>query len=234
MTVFQKQDFAPYLQNLGINLTEYQQKQFQQYAGLLAEWNQKMNLTAITEENAIYEKHFLDSVLPLSDVTVHGKLCDIGSGAGFPSLPMKIIQPELQVTIVEPLGKRIAFLKHLCAELQLEVRLVNARAEDYVKEQREIFDIVTARAVANLPMLSELCIPFVKKKGLFLAMKGAEGYHEHEAAKHAIKCLGCEFQDGYEHELSDGSKRINLVYIKRMNTPKQYPRAFAKIKKQPL
>lgn len=234
MTVFQKQDFAPYLQNYGIILSEYQQKQFQQYADLLAEWNQKMNLTAITEENAIYEKHFLDSILPLSDVSVQGELCDIGAGAGFPSLPMKIIQPKLQVTIVEPLGKRITFLKHLCKELQLDVKLIHARAEDYVKEQREVFDVVTARAVANLPVLSELCIPFVKKKGLFLAMKGAEGYHEHEAARHAIKCLGCEFQDGYEHELSDGSRRINLVYRKCSNTPKQYPRAFAKIKKQPL
>ena len=138
------------------------------------------------------------------------------------------------MTIVEPLGKRITFLTHLCAELALDVKLVNARAEDYVKQKRESFDIVTARAVANLPMLSELCIPLVKKQGLFLAMKGAEGYHEQEEANHATACLGCTFLKGCEHELSDGSRRINLIYQKTKATPKQYPRAFAKIKKQPL
>lgn len=234
MTVFQKQDFALYLRKIGIHVNDDQLKQFQQYADLLTEWNQKMNLTAITEENAIYEKHFFDSVLPLSDITLHGKLCDIGAGAGFPSLPMKIAREDLQVTIVEPIGKRITFLKHLCEKLQLDAEIIHARAEDYVKERREVFDAVTARAVANLPMLSELCIPFVKPKGIFLAMKGADGYREHEAAKHAIACLGCEFQGGYEHTLSDGSKRVNLVYEKVKATPKCYPRAFAKIKKQPL
>ena len=170
MTVFHKQDFALYLQKNGIILNEYQQKQFEIYAALLTQWNQKMNLTAIKEENAVYEKHFLDSIYPLIDIPLQGKLCDVGAGAGFPSLPMKIVQPDLEVTIVEPLGKRITFLTHLCAELALDVKLVNARAEDYVKQKRESFDIVTARAVANLPMLSELCIPLVKKQGLFLAM----------------------------------------------------------------
>lgn len=234
MTVFTKQDFVYNLQKNGISLNEYQQKQFAQYAALLMEWNQKMNLTAIKEETAIYEKHFLDSIYPLIDIPFQGKLCDVGAGAGFPSLPMKIVQPELEVTIVEPLGKRITFLRHLCTELSLDVELVNERAEDYVKEKRERFDIVTARAVANLPMLSELCIPLVKKQGLFLAMKGAEGYYEQAAAGNATACLGCEFLKGYEHELSDGSKRINLVYQKKQATPKRYPRAFAKIKKQPL
>ena len=234
MTVFHKQDFTLYLQKNGIILNEYQQKQFEIYAALLTQWNQKMNLTAIKEENAVYEKHFLDSIYPLIDIPLQGKLCDVGAGAGFPSLPMKIVQPDLEVTIVEPLGKRITFLTHLCAELALDVKLVNARAEDYVKQKRESFDIVTARAVANLPMLSELCIPLVKKQGLFLAMKGAEGYHEQEEANHATACLGCTFLKGCENKLSDGSRRINLIYQKTKATPKQYPRAFAKIKKQPL
>lgn len=234
MTVFHKRDFALYLQKNGIILNEHQQKQFELYAALLTEWNQKMNLTAIKEEDAVYEKHFLDSIYPLIDIPLQGKLCDVGAGAGFPSLPMKIVQSDLEVTIVEPLGKRITFLTHLCAELSLDVKLVNARAEDYAKQKRESFDIVTARAVANLPMLSELCIPLVKKQGLFLAMKGAEGYHEQEAAHHATACLGCTFLKGCEHELSDGSRRINLIYQKTKATPKQYPRAFAKIKKQPL
>lgn len=234
MTVFQKQDFALYLQENGIILTDTQKEQFQQYADMLITWNQKMNLTAIKEENAIYEKHFLDSILPFIDIPLQGALCDVGAGAGFPSLPMKIIQPDLQVTIVEPLGKRITFLKHLCEQLRLDVELVNERAEDYAKQRREYFDIVTARAVANLTMLSELCIPLVKKQGLFLAMKGAEGYREHAAAQNAVACLGGEFIGGYEHTLSDGSSRINLVYRKKKATPKQYPRAFAKIKKQPL
>lgn len=232
--VFIKNDFKKRLQEHGILLQEKQEKQFETYANLLVEWNEKMNLTAITEENAVYEKHFLDSILPSFDVAIQGSLCDVGAGAGFPSIPLKIVYPDLAVTIVEPLGKRITFLTALCKELDIDVQLVNARAEDYAKEHRETFDIVTARAVANLPMLSELCIPLVKKNGMFIAMKGANGFEELELAKHAIQVLGCELQDAFRKKLSDGSMRVNFVFHKKKGTAKTYPRAFAQIKKHPL
>lgn len=232
--VFIKNDFKKRLQEHGILLQEKQEKQFETYANLLVEWNEKMNLTAITEENAVYEKHFLDSILPSFDVAIQGSLCDVGAGAGFPSIPLKIMYPDLAVTIVEPLGKRITFLTALCKELDIDVQLVNARAEDYAKEHREAFDIVTARAVANLPMLSELCIPLVKKNGMFIAMKGANGFEELDLAKHAIQVLGCELQDAFQKELSDGSMRVNFVFHKKKETAKTYPRSFAQIKKHPL
>lgn len=234
MSTFTKADFYEILEAHGVLCNETQKQQFACYAHMLQEWNEKMNLTAITEEDAIYEKHFLDCILPSFDVALKGSLCDVGAGAGFPSIPLKIIDPQLDVTIVEPLGKRVTFLKALCEALQLDVTLENQRAEDYAKEHRESFDVVTARAVANLPVLSELCIPLVKKHGMFLAMKGASANEEAQAAKQAIHVLGCELQEVFEKELSDGSKRTNIVYRKITKTPRKYPRAFAQIKKHPL
>ena len=180
---FYKQDFFDALGKQGIVLNDQQQQQFDEYAQMLVEWNKKMNLTAITEIDEIYEKHFLDSLLPSFDMEINGSFCDVGAGAGFPSIPLKIVYPQLKVTIVETLGKRITFLNALCEKLGLkDVVLVHARAEDYAKEHRESFDIVSARAVANLPMLSELCIPLVKLNGTFLALKGANGDEEYENA----------------------------------------------------
>lgn len=232
---FKKEDFASVLKEHGIVLTKKQEEQFECYAKLLVEWNEKMNLTAITQIDEIYEKHFLDSILPLFDVSITGSLCDVGAGAGFPSIPLKIILPSLKVTIVETLAKRIHFLDVLCKELELEdVTLVHARAEEYGKEHREAFDVVSARAVANLSMLSELCIPMVKQNGMFLAMKGAQGEEEVKAATKAYTLLGCEKENGYERHLSDGALRFNYVFRKVKPTPKKYPRAFAAIKKNPL
>lgn len=232
---FYKQDFFDALGKQGIVLNDQQQQQFDEYAQMLVEWNKKMNLTAITEIDEIYEKHFLDSLLPSFDMEINGSFCDVGAGAGFPSIPLKIVYPQLKVTIVETLGKRITFLNALCEKLGLkDVVLVHARAEDYAKEHRESFDIVSARAVANLPMLSELCIPLVKLNGTFLALKGASGDKEYENAKHAIETLGCKLKQRDEKALSDGSKRINFGFVKVKKTPKAYPRAFAKIKKNPL
>ena len=232
---FYKQDFFDALGKQGIVLNDQQQQQFDEYALMLVEWNKKMNLTAITEIDEIYEKHFLDSLLPSFDMEINGSFCDVGAGAGFPSIPLKIVYPKLKVTIVETLGKRITFLNALCEKLGLkDVVLVHARAEDYAKEHRESFDIVSARAVANLPMLSELCIPLVKLNGTFLALKGANGDEEYENAKHAIEILGCRLAQRDEKTLSDGSKRINFGFAKVKKTPKCYPRAFAKIKKNPL
>lgn len=216
-----------------IEINEYQLSQFKKYAEMLIEWNEKMNLTAITELNEVYKKHFLDCVLPSVHVDMNGSLCDVGAGAGFPSIPLKIMNPSLRVTIVEPLKKRCVFLNALIKELQLDVEIVNGRAEDYVKENREKFDIVSARAVANLPVLSELCIPLVKLDGIFLAMKGAQGLEELKEAEYAVSVLGCKciLKDEYE---MDQAARVNLVFKKVKKTPLKYPRMYAKIKKDPL
>lgn len=232
---FHKEDFFHVLSAHGIQLQEQQIQQFADYASLLREWNQKMNLTAIVDEDEIYEKHFLDSILPSFDYPLHGSFCDVGAGAGFPSIPLKIVYPDLKITIVETLGKRITFLTALCEKLQLrDVTLVHARAEDYAKEHRESFDIVSARAVANMPLLSELCIPLAKVHGSFLALKGANGDEEYALAEKAIQLLGCQIKRKDEKYLSDGSKRINFVFEKVRPTPKKYPRPFAQMKKNPL
>lgn len=232
---FHKEDFEVFLKKHGIMLTALQKQQFIDYTSLLIEWNQKMNLTAIIDVDEIYEKHFLDSIMPSFDTKIEGTFCDVGAGAGFPSIPLKIIYPELKVTIVETLGKRITFLKALCDTLQLsDVVCIHARAEDFAKEHRESFDTVSARAVANLPLLSELCIPLVKRGGHFLALKGANGDAEYALAKKAIQLLGCVLQQRDEKQLSDGSKRVNFVFLKTKATPTKYPRAFAQMKKNPL
>lgn len=228
------ENFIEQLQNHGIVLSDQQLEQFAKYAQLLQVWNQKMNLTAITDLAGIYEKHFLDSILPSFDTPFTGKLCDVGAGAGFPSIPLKIVYPELSVTIVEPLGKRITFLTALTQELGLSVELINERAEDHASYRREYYDFVTARAVANLAVLSELCIPLVKRKGIFLAMKGSGGSEEYHEAEAGIQKLGCRLIHTYTNTLQDGSTRINLEFYKEQMTPKQYPRSFAAIKKHPL
>ena len=230
------EEFIKACEENGVSCSEQQKEQFHQYAQLLKEWNEKMNLTAITEWEEVLEKHFYDSLVPFFGMDLAGMhCCDVGAGAGFPSLPLKIMNPQMKITILEPLNKRVVFLKEVCRVLGLEdVECLNVRAEDYAKEHRESFDMVTARAVANLRMLSELCIPLVRQGGRFVAMKGSAGLEENEQAAKAIKTLGCELVHQEEIHLQDGSTRVNLTYNKVKPTPKQYPRAFAKIKKNPL
>ena len=234
MEIFTKETFVQRLEEKGYVLTKRQQDQFAMYAKMLASWNEKMNLTAIVEEHAVYEKHFYDSLLPF--LTVEAKtLCDVGAGAGFPSIPVKILHPELEVVILEPLAKRIRFLEELCEELQLSgVRCLHERAEDYALKHRESFDIVSARAVAALPVLSELCLPLVKVGGLFIAMKGPGAKEEVLLAQQAIEKLGACLEKQEETRLSDGSLRINLFYRKQRETDKRYPRNYGQIKKHPL
>lgn len=232
---FNRADFAKTLEGYGLSLSAHQLQQFETYMELLIEWNAKMNLTAIVDPDEIYEKHFLDCILPSFEVELAGTLCDVGAGAGFPSIPLKICYPALEVTIVEPLGKRCTFLNHLVETLGLSgVTIENERAEDYAKEKRESFDIVSARAVANMSMLAELCIPLIKKGGFFLALKGQNGEEEYLNSKNSIKLLGCVKEKEFTQYLLDGSKRVNFVLRKVNNTPKKYPRAFAQIKKSPL
>ena len=224
--------FEKKLKEHQINLNDIQRKQFEIYASMLTEWNQKMNLTSITDEEGIYMKHFYDSLIPSFDINFKGSLCDVGSGAGFPSIPLKIMNPELDVTIIETLGKRVTFLNELCHALGIEAVLLHARAEE-CHELRETFDFVTARAVANMPLLCELCIPLVKLGGSFVVMKGANGRDELQESQKALTLLGCEVKNIFETSL-EGMSRINIECVKVKPTPKKYPRTFSKMKKNPL
>lgn len=181
----------------GITLTEFQVKQLETLTDFMLEYNKNVNLTRITEPNEVIEKHYIDSILPLTMVDVpRGTLCaDIGTGAGFPSLPMKIYRPDLEFTLIDSLGKRITYLDLACEKLGISCRTIHARSEEAAKkpELRDRFGFVTARAVAALNVLCEYCLPYVKKGGIFAALKGSED--ETKLAENAIKKLGGEITD---------------------------------------
>ena len=207
------------------------------YADLLVEKNKVMNLTAITEPADIATLHFLDSVAMLTLADLKGKkMADVGTGAGFPGMPLKIVEPSLQLTLLDSLNKRIDFLKEVCADLGLnDVECVHGRAEEFAANHREGYDIVTSRAVANLQMLSELCLPLVKVGGYFLSMKAVDSEEEVNAAKNAIKTLGGQIEKVVDYAIPGTDVQHRLIFIKKIKeTPKKYPRAFAKIKKNPL
>ncbi|MBO6047050.1 MAG: 16S rRNA (guanine(527)-N(7))-methyltransferase RsmG [Erysipelotrichaceae bacterium] len=221
----------------GLPIDDEKLSKFHRYYELLVEWNQKMNLTAITEEADVYLKHFYDSVTIATDIALSKQtICDVGAGAGFPSIPLKILYPDLKVTIVDSLNKRITFLHHLCEELGLEnVEAVAARAEDYAKDHRQSFDLVTARAVARLNILDELCLPLVAKGGCFLALKGRQGDEEINEAKRGIGMLGGRIEKNRRFTLAnDDDVRHNIIIRKVKDTPAAYPRSYARIKKRPL
>ncbi|MDH9161067.1 16S rRNA (guanine(527)-N(7))-methyltransferase RsmG [Staphylococcus succinus] len=223
----------------GIELSNEQRQQFQTYYQMLVEWNEKMNLTSITEEHEVYLKHFYDSIAPsfYTDLTQPLTICDIGAGAGFPSIPLKIIFPNLHVTIVDSLNKRIHFLNQLAEALGLEnVSFVHDRAETYGKgAYRESYDIVTARAVARLSVLSELCLPLVKKSGQFIALKSSKGEEELAEAGFGIGVFGGKVQDTISYELpEDAGERQMIIIEKRSQTPKKYPRKPGTPNKAPL
>ncbi|MCE4956700.1 16S rRNA (guanine(527)-N(7))-methyltransferase RsmG [Macrococcoides caseolyticum] len=231
--------FIQKLEEKGLTITETQQKQFAIYYETLVEWNKLMNLTAVTEKEEVYLKHFFDSITPsfYFDFTKVKSICDVGAGAGFPSIPLKIMFPHLEVTIVDSLNKRINFLNHLSAELDLtNVRFIHDRAETFGKgSYRETFDVVTARAVARLSVLSELCLPLVKKGGHFLALKGAQGEIEVEEGLFAISILGGEVVDNHPLTLpEEDSMRYILDIEKKRQTPKKYPRKPGTPNKEPL
>jgi len=207
------------------------------YAELLVEKNKVMNLTAITEPADIAALHFLDSVALLKEVDFRNKtVADVGTGAGFPGLPLRIVEPTIHLTLLDSLNKRIDFLKEVCADLTLsDVTCVHGRAEEFAAGHRGTFDIVTSRAVANLQMLSELCLPLVKPGGYFLAMKSVDSDGEIAAAQNAVKLLGGTVEETRDYAIPGTSVRHRLVFIKKTGeTPKKYPRTFAKIKKNPL
>ncbi len=230
-------EFKESLLQIGITLDEVQINQFELYYDFLVQENEKYNLTAITSKHEVFYKHFYDSIAISKFYEFNNqKICDIGSGAGFPSIPLKIVYQDLDVTIVDALGKRINFLKQLCEKLQLEnVECIHARAEEYALKNREGFDLVTARAVANLQVLCELCIPLVKVGGIFFVPKGNMGYEEKESARNALKVLGCSEVDSFAYELPyNYGERTCFVFEKVKVTPKKYPRNFGQIKKSPL
>ncbi|MCP3032224.1 16S rRNA (guanine(527)-N(7))-methyltransferase RsmG [Halobacillus sp. A1] len=232
--------FLSALQKQGIELDEHQQKQFEQYFEILVEWNEKMNLTAITDQEGVYLKHFYDSLTAAfyHDFTKPLRICDVGAGAGFPSLPLKIAFPQLKVTIVDSLKKRITFLNHLAHELGLkDVAFYHDRAENFGKNPkfREGYDLVMARAVARMSVLSELCLPLTAKGGHFLAMKGPNLAEEMEDANVAIQTVGGEVVSVNTFKLPEEDSERNIALIeKRRKTPKKYPRKAGTPNKEPI
>ncbi len=231
-------NFKEELLKLNIELTEEASSRFDSYYKRLVSVNEVMNLTAITEHDEVYNKHFLDSLMIVKalDLSKEFSLCDVGSGAGFPSIPLAIVSNNAKVTIIDALNKRINFLNDLVTELGLtNVVALHERAEDFAKVKREAFDVVTARAVARLNVLSELCLPLTRVGGYFIAMKGQDGKNELSEAKNAIETLGGKFERVISLELPDSAGARDIIIIKKVKeTPKKYPRAFSKIKERPL
>ena len=211
--------------------------QLDTYAKLLKEWNSKMNLTAIDEREEVYEKHFFDSILPLND-SIQGKVADVGTGAGFPGIPIKIYRPEVEVTLVESLNKRINFLNEVISKLGLEkINTIHARVEEFArnKKYREKFDIVTARAVANLTVLSEYLLPLTKTNGKCICMKGSNIEEECKESKKAIEILGGKIVEIEEFYLPDSDIKRNIINIKKIKlTPAKYPRKPGTPAKEPI
>jgi len=230
-------EFNELVKNLNLNLSNDMLKKYDAYFNKLVETNKVMNLTSITDKDEVYIKHFYDSLslnLAINDLK-NIELCDVGAGAGFPSIPLKIARDDIDVTIIDSLNKRINFLNDLINELKLiNVKALHYRAEDYAKERRESFDVVTGRAVARLNILSELCLPLVKVGGLFVAMK-SDNKEEIEEANSAISKLGGEIIDTINFDLPfDMGKRTIVVIKKIKKTDIKYPRQFSKIKERPL
>lgn len=222
----------------GIILSDTQLSQFQRYMELLVEWNQKMNLTAITDPEGVTVKHFFDSLLLLKAVELPqgASLIDVGTGAGFPGIPVAIARPDIKLTLLDSLNKRLVFLAEVCRELGIQADIHHARAEEggRQKELREQFDFATARAVAGMNVLSEYCVPFVKPGGAFVAMKGPDGEEEAKQAARAIGVLGGKAEKLAQFTLPDGSHRCIVVVRKVRETPDTYPRHGSKISKKPL
>ena len=234
------EEFYDRLANLDFPLTDRQKEQYERYFELLVEWNEKINLTAITDKDEVYLKHFYDSIAPILQGLIENqpiRLLDIGAGAGFPSLPMKILFPELDVTIIDSLNKRINFLHLLAEELGLSgVHFYHGRAEDFAQDKafRAQFDIVTARAVARMQVLSELTIPYLKVGGQLLALKASNAPEELEEAKNALNMLFSKVEDNLQYELPNGDPRYITLVEKKKETPNKYPRKAGMPNKRPL
>lgn len=224
---------------INVNLDDDALERFKIYMELVIEWNEKINLTAITDREEFIIKHFYDSITLLTCVDIHrgAKIIDIGTGAGFPGIPLKIVRPDIQLTLLDSLNKRIIFLRDtVMPNLDLSAEAVHGRAEDFSKnaKYREKYDFAVSRAVANLSALSEYCLPFVKKGGKFISMKGPDIQTELSSAKNAIEILGGEVEKIKNLTLPDKSGRSIVIISKNKNTPDKYPRRGVKINKNPL
>lgn len=223
---------------IGVELDEVALKRFRIYYDMLIDYNTRMNLTAITQEQEVIVKHFCDSLCLLSKYPFEQgvSVVDVGTGAGFPGLPLLIARPDIKLTLLDGLNKRLVFLADVLNNTGLKAEIVHARAEEggNDKKYRERFQIATSRAVARLNVLSEYCLPYVAKGGVFLAMKGPAATEELQEAQKALKLLGGETENVQEYTLSDQSSRTVITVRKKFSTPTQYPRHNSKIKKQPL
>lgn len=218
-----------------IDVNENQISRLMTYAELLKEENTKINLTAICDDEGIASKHFLDSASALLTGRVHGKVIDVGTGAGFPGMVLKMLKPELEMTLLDSLNKRLNFLKKISEETETEVELIHARAEDGGRMYRARFDTVVSRAVANMTLLSELCLPFLKIGGYFLALKGPLAEEELKDAKRAIHILGGEIEDVFSAQIPNTDLNHKIIIVKKARqTPQQYPRKPGIATKNPI
>ena len=231
-----KEEFVKEVEKLGISVDDKILKSLNTYYEMLIDYNSHTNITRITDEEEVYLKHFYDSLTLIKAVKLNNQsLLDVGTGAGFPGLVLKIVFPDLKVTLVDSLNKRIAFLNNVIEKLNLKgINAIHERIEDYAKISRESFDIVTSRAVANLSLLSELCLPFVRVGGYFIAMK-AEAKEEIKLASNAIKTLGGVIRRTVQFKLYNDECDRTLILIEKVcNTNVKYPRKYSEIKKKPL
>lgn len=222
---------------LGIELHEKAAERYEKYFELLEEKNKVMNLTAISGREDVARLHFLDCAALLDFADFKNKsVIDVGTGAGFPGLALKIAEPDMKITLLDSLNKRIDFLQEICENLDLEdIRCIHARAEEAPKDFRGAFDIATSRAVARLSVLCELCIPFLKENGLFIAMKGPDCSEELQEAQNAIKLMGAELAACESYQIPGTDIRHTALIIRKVKpTHPKYPRKWAQIKKQPL
>ncbi|MBR5473403.1 MAG: 16S rRNA (guanine(527)-N(7))-methyltransferase RsmG [Clostridia bacterium] len=238
MIDFNIEKIAPVCESFGLTLDNNAIARLNTYGNMLVEWNEKMNLTAITIPEEVLYKHFLDCLLFFKNVDVpqNAKVIDVGTGAGFPGLVLKIARPDIELTLMDGLNKRLTFLNAVLTELNLTAKTVHMRAEDggKNKEYREKYDIACARAVANLPVLCEYCIPFVKLGGQFVAMKGSAASEELAVAGNAYKILGCEKPTIICENLRENEARAFIISKKTSQTPPKYPRMGGKIAKSAL
>ncbi|MFR3497545.1 MAG: 16S rRNA (guanine(527)-N(7))-methyltransferase RsmG [Paraclostridium bifermentans] len=228
------------IEDLGLKCSDETIDKFSKYREILVEWNQKMNLTGIEEEKEVYIKHFLDSVAAVKKGYIKDgmSIIDVGTGAGFPGLPLRICLENSKVTLLDSLNKRINFLSEVCININIDdIELIHGRAEDFGKDEkyREQYDIATARAVAGLPILMEFCVPFIKVGGYFVCLKGPNADTELEESRKAMEVLGLEFVEKIDVELPEIELKHNIVVFKKVNsTPAKYPRKAGKPVKTPI